>query len=264
MRRMPAVAGLFYPSSPGELRSIVLELLSSVPEYPRRDYVAAIVPHAGYVYSGSVAAHAYRALSTVQPEGVVVVGPNHTGLGAAVSVWPDGEWVTPLGPVEIDAALAEEVIERSAFAVADYEAHIREHSIEVQLPFLQCIYGDFDFVPIVMGYQEYDAAKDIASSIPAGNLLIASSDFSHYVPAEVGRELDMKAIEYILNLDAKGFYSFVVNNGVSICGAGPIMAAIEFARLLGAEAELLAFGNSGDTTGDYSSVVDYAAIVFYR
>jgi len=240
------------------------EFLSAVPDYPEREYVAAIVPHAGYVYSGPIAAHAYRALSKVKPRGLVVVGPNHTGYGAAVSVWPDGEWETPLGPVPVDTNLAEDIINRSAYAVADHDAHIREHSVEVQLPFLQYVYGDFSFVPVVMGYQAHDAAVDLASSVPPDSILIASSDFSHYVPAHLGRELDMRAIDYILRLDARGFYSYVLDNDVSVCGVGPIMAAVEFARRLGARAELLAFGNSGDVTGDYGSVVDYAAIVFYR
>ena len=264
MRRLPAVAGVFYPSSPAELKTVVHGFLSSVPDYAGRDYVAAIVPHAGYVYSGPVAAHAYKALSNVDPPNVVIVGPNHSGAGAAVSLWPDGDWVTPLGSIGVDADLAEKIINKSTFAVADYDAHIPEHSIEVQLPFLQCIYGDLSFVPIAMLYQDFDAARDLASSIPLETLFIASSDFSHYVPADAGRERDLQAIDYIINLDTLGFYSYVCENDVSICGVGPVMAAMEFAKRQGAEAELLAFGNSGDATGDYDSVVDYAAIVFYR
>ncbi len=264
MIRRPAVAGTFYPSSPEQLTAIIDTFLSAVPDYPKRDYIGAVVPHAGYIYSGPIAAHAYRALSTVSPEHIVVAGPNHTGYGAAVSVWPDGVWETPLGHVPVDSELTSRIVDRSDYAVPDYDAHIFEHSVEVQLPFLQRVYGSFSFVPITMMYQEPDAAEDLARALPENVLFIASSDFSHYVPADVGRTKDLEAIRYILDLDVRGFYDYVIRNDVSACGIGPIMTLMEYARRAGARAELLAFGNSGDVTGDYSSVVDYAAIVFYR
>ncbi len=263
MIRYPAVAGTFYPSDPIELRKIVLSLLAKVPEYPERDYVGAIVPHAGYVYSGPIAAHAYKALSKVEGKPVVIVGPNHTGEGLPVSIFPEGEWVTPIGSVPVDAELAAEIRERSEIAEFDPTAHIFEHSIEVQLPFLQSIYPAFSFVPITMLDQSYDAAKDLAKAIPDNVLFIASSDFSHYVPADVGKSLDMPIVESILHLDARGILEGV-EKGASPCGYGPMMALVEWAKRVGAKAELLAFGSSGDVTGDYSSVVDYAAIVFYR
>ncbi len=264
MRRFPAVAGLFYPSSPDALAEMVDSFLSAVPDYPKREYVAAVVPHAGYVYSGPIAAHAYKALSTISPEHIVIAGPNHTGYGAAVSVWPEGVWETPLGDVPVDVDGVEYILDRSSFAVADTDAHHYEHSVEVQLPFLQRIYKSFSFVPVTMFYQAPDAAQDLAVSLPPGTLFIASSDFSHYVPADVGREKDMRAIEYILALDVQGFYDYVISNDVSACGVGPIMAAMEYAKRLGAKGALLAFGNSGEASGDYDSVVDYAAIVFYK
>ncbi len=264
MIRLPAVAGLFYPSSREELVTMVDSFLANAPHYPPRDYVAVVVPHAGYVYSGPIAAHAYKAIASIRPEHIVIAGPNHTGYGAAVSVWPEGAWETPLGAVSIDEDAVAHILGRSTFAVADYDAHHYEHSVEVQLPFLQRIYRDFSFVPVTMMYQAPDAAKDLADTLPDGTLFIASSDFSHYVPAEVGREKDLAAIQYILDLDVKGFYRFVRENDVSACGIGPIMTAMEYAKRLGARAELLAFGNSGDVTGDYSNVVDYAAIAFYR
>ncbi len=264
MRRLPAVAGLFYPSSPAELAELIDSLLASAPKYPEREYVAVVVPHAGYVYSGRIAAHAYKAISHANPSHVVVAGPNHTGYGAAVSVWPAGEWITPLGSVKVDEDAVQHILDASSFAVADVDAHHYEHSVEVQLPFLQRIYGDFSFVPVVMMYQAPDAARDLADALPEDTLFVASSDFSHYVPADVGREKDMRAIQYLLDLDVEGFYEYVIRNDVSACGIGPIMTAMEYARREGARAKLLAFGNSGDVTGDYDSVVDYAAIAFYK
>ncbi len=263
MIRYPAVAGTFYPRDPMELRKLVLFLLASAPEYPERDYVGAIVPHAGYVYSGKVAAHAYKALSKVLRKKVVIVGPNHTGNGLPVAVFPSGEWVTPLGSAPIDNELAHTILERSQYAAPDPTAHIFEHSIEVQLPFLQTIYPSFSFVPITLLDQSLPIAQDLARAIPSDVLLIASSDFSHYVPADVGRSLDMPIIESILNLDVKGIYEGI-RRGATPCGYGAMATLVLWAKRLGAKAELLSFANSGEVNGDYSNVVDYAAIVFYR
>ncbi len=264
MIRYPAVAGTFYPSDPTDLRKLILSLLSRAPDYPPRRIVGAVVPHAGYVYSGPVAAYAYRALEkTTQPhDRIVVVGPNHTGMGTPISVFPRGEWVTPLGTVPVDEDLASSIVEGST-AEFDVEAHIFEHSVEVQLPFLQTVFPSFSFVPIVMMDQTYDAAKDLASAIPEDVLLIASSDFSHYVPEDVARERDGAVIDRILALDAPGVERAVEETGASVCGYGPIMVLVEWAKRLGARAELLKYGTSGDVTGDRSNVVAYAAIVFY-
>ncbi len=265
MIRYPAVAGSFYPSDPVELRRTILSLLSKVPEAEEKEVVGAIVPHAGYVYSGWVAAYAYRTLEkTTHPhERVVVVGPNHTGYGAPVSVFPRGEWVTPLGPVAVDEEIAKQIVERSS-AEFDTDAHIFEHSVEVQLPFLQTIYPSFSFVPIVMLDQSYDAAKELAEALPPDVVLIASSDFSHYVPADVAKRLDMLVIEKIRALDAQGIERVVREHRISVCGYGPIMTLVEWAKAQNARAEVLKYATSGDVTGDYSNVVAYAAIVFVR
>lgn len=265
MIRYPAVAGSFYPSDPVELRKLLFSLLSRVPEAEEREVIGVVVPHAGYVYSGPVAAHAYRALEkTTHPhDRVVVVGPNHTGYGAPVSVFPRGEWVTPLGPVPVDEEMARHIVERSS-AELDTDAHIFEHSIEVQLPFLQMIYPTFSFVPITMMDQSHDVAEDLAGAIPEDVLLVASSDFSHYVPADVAERLDKLVIERILALDAPGVEQVVREQKISVCGYGPIMTLVEWAKRQGARAELLKYATSGDVTGDYSNVVAYAAVVFVR
>jgi len=263
MIRYPAVAGAFYPSDPIELRKLVLSLLASASGDVPGKAIGAVVPHAGYVYSGRIAAAAYKVLEkSTGMNRVVVVGPNHTGAGAPVSVFPRGEWVTPLGTVRVDEELTSHIIEEGG-GIADVDAHIFEHSVEVQLPFLQTIYPAFSFAPIVMMDQSYSAASALASATPEDVVFIASSDFSHYLPADVARKIDEAIIERILALDAKGVEQAVHEHNASVCGYGPIMALVEWAKRLGAKAELLAFGNSGDVTGDYSNVVDYAAVVFY-
>ena len=265
MIRYPAVAGYFYPSDPEELTRLLHSLFEKAqPKGIEGKIIGGVVPHAGYIYSGFTAAHFYKLLKREEKRTVVIVGPNHTGLGAVVSVFPRGEWVTPLGYARVNEEVAEEIVNRSAYATYDVEAHIEEHSVEVQLPFLQYVWGEnIDFVPIVMLLQDYDQAQDLAGSVPDNVLLIASSDFSHYVPADWGREVDTKLIEAILDLDARKFLKLVEETGASPCGYGPIATLILWAEELGASAELLHFSNSGDTTGDYSSVVDYASIVFY-
>ncbi len=265
MIRYPAVAGYFYPLQKDELLRMIDRLLRKAepPEVEGR-IIGGVVPHAGYVYSGFTAAHFYKLLAHEEPRTTVIVGPNHTGLGTPLSVFPRGEWVTPLGYVQVNEEVANEIVERSLYASFDVEAHIEEHSVEVQLPFLQYVWNDdFSFVPIVMLIQNLDYAKDLASSIPRDVLFIASSDFSHYVPADWGREVDSKLIDAILDLDAERFLRLVEETGASPCGYGPIASLILWAKNQGASAKLLHFSNSGDASGDYSSVVDYAAIAFY-
>ncbi len=261
MIRYPAVAGYFYPINREELARTIHTFLQQASSSVEGKIIGGIVPHAGYIYSGRTAAHFYSLLG--EKRRVVVVGPNHTGLGALLSVFPRGEWVTPLGYARVDEALSTEIVENSVFAAHDVEAHIEEHSAEVQLPFLQYIWGEVDFVPIVMLAQNLEVAKDLASAIPNDVLFIASSDFSHYVPAEKGREIDMKLIEKIIELDAEGFLEGVKATGATPCGYGPIASLILWAREQGASAKLLHFSNSGEVSGDFSSVVDYAAIAFY-
>ena len=265
MIRYPAVAGYFYPLDRDELtRMIDYYIRKADPPRIDGEIIGGVVPHAGYIYSGFTAAHFYKLLLEREPRTTVIVGPNHTGLGTPLSVFPRGEWVTPLGYVPVNEEVASGIVEKSVYASFDVEAHIEEHSVEVQLPFLQYIWDEsFSFVPVVMLIQTYEYARDLASAVPDNVLFLASSDFSHYVPADWGKEVDSKLIEAILDLDAKRFLRLVEETGASPCGYGPIASLILWAKERGASARLLHFSNSGDTSGDYSSVVDYASIVFY-
>ncbi len=281
VRRPPAVAGMFYEADPDALRAQI-EWCFTHPLGPgklperggsRRESVGFVAPHAGYMYSGPVAAHVYYQLAREKkPDTVVIVGPNHTGLGTLVSVMVEGVWETPLGEVEIDSELAKLVVKYSELADIDEKAHLFEHSVEVQLPFLQYIYGEgFRIVPVVMWDQSPRAARDLgvavakaAAELGRDIVYIASSDFTHYEPYEVAVEKDRKVIERILALDPEGVNEVVEKYNVTMCGPGPVMSMLYYARERGAKnSKLLKYATSGDVTGDRSSVVGYAAIRVY-
>ena len=274
--RFPAVSGLFYPSSKDSLiKQIENCFLSHIgpgslprlnPE-GKREIVALVVPHAGYMYSGPVAAHSYFSLAEDgKPEIIVILGPNHTGIGSGVSIMISGKWRTPLGDVEIDEDTAKTIVEKSKFVDIDELAHTHEHSIEVQLPFLQYVLRDFKFVPICMMMQDLKTSRDvgeaIASSIKGKNaIIIASTDLTHYEDQKSASIKDRSVIESILSLDEEKLERIITEMNVSMCGPGPVAAAIYAAKLLGAKsAYLLKYATSGDITGDYSSVVGYTSI----
>ncbi|MCS7146054.1 MAG: AmmeMemoRadiSam system protein B [Aigarchaeota archaeon] len=278
-KRRPAVAGYFYESSAEGLRRQIERCFTSkngpgaLPSKGGSEPpVTLISPHAGYMYSGPVAAHGFALASRMPvPETVVVVGPNHHGEGTEVSIYPPGSWVTPLGEVEIDAELSNRLIEESDLISMDEISHIYEHSIEVQLPFLQYIYGRVKFVPICMLNQSIEAAQHVgevlAKTIDRSEkcLVVASSDFTHYEPHDEAVRRDMPVIERILKLDVEGFYTEMRDRRATLCGYGAIGALIWYARLKGyTEARLLKYATSGDTSGDKSSVVGYASIAFLR
>ena len=207
-----------------------------------------------------------------RPETVIILAPNHTGYGSAVAVYPEGVWITPLGEIKVDEELAEEVVNNSVFAKLDAGAHEYEHSIEVQLPFLQYLFGDgIRIVPISMMYQTPEAAKDMADAISAALesvkrdvIVIASSDMTHYEPHELAVKKDKLALEAILELNAEKLYRVIMNNDISMCGYGPVMTLINYARHVGAKgAELLKYATSGDVSGEKSWVVGYAAVRVY-
>jgi MEMO1 family protein len=279
--RPPAQAGIFYPDTEGALRtqihSCFLHPLGprSIPSIPATHddrLVAIVVPHAGYDYSGPVAANSYyRLASSGLRESVIILGPNHTGYGSGVSTMTEGQWATPLGEVPLDKSLATSIIRLSGLVDVEEEAHRREHSIEVQLPFLQFIYPRrFQFVPICMMLQDLETSMEVGEAIAkaskgTGAMLIASSDWTHYESQESAKKKDMEAIHVVLEMDEKKFQDTIEDKHVSACGYGPVTAVLHASKILGAkQAKLLSYQTSGDTVGDKRSVVGYAAIAFTK
>ena len=280
-KRPPAQAGTFYPDTEGALRTQIQQsflhplgpgAIPTIPGTRNQNLLGLIVPHAGYSYSGPVAAHSYYHLAQSGiVESVIILGPNHTGLGSGVSTMIEGEWTTPLGDVPVDTDLAREIVENSDLVDVEEEAHRNEHSIEVQLPFLQFIYPRrFKFVPICMMLQDLKTSMEIGEAI-AGvaekhrAVVIASSDWTHYEPQEEVKSKDKHAIEAALRMDEKRFQEIIEERSVSACGYGPVTAMIHAAKLYGSKSgNLLSYLTSGDVTGDKSAVVGYAAASFEK
>lgn len=265
MLRQPAVAGQFYPGSPKKLASMLDGFLQT--ESQPMEAKLAVSPHAGYVYSGAVAG---QVLSRVKvPRKVVVLGPNHRGVGRRVAVMTEGVWLTPLGQVELDAALGRALVDGCALAESDSLAHQLEHSLEVQVPFLQHLREDLLLTPICISMLSYEecasVGRDLAQVIKqAGEpvLMVASTDMSHYESAEAARLKDELAIERMLELDPRGLYEVVRSRDISMCGVLPTTIALEAALKLGAtQSQLVAYTNSGEVSGDFRQVVGYAGVI---
>jgi AmmeMemoRadiSam system protein B len=293
MIREPAVAGQFYDGFEKNLRTQIKKCFEhklgpgKLPgKHGKKRVIAAVVPHAGYTYSGPCAAHVYKAIAEAEPvETFVILGPNHNGVGSSVAVYPEGEWQTPLGTVEVDNELAKAVLEYSRYAAPDAMAHRYEHSIEVQIPFLQYVCKNFRILPICMkGLRVVEESNDIIGSIlnAAYKLgrkvtIIASSDFTHYGPnymytpfkgskAEVKSKviaMDKKAIGFIEKMKEIEFLKHIARNNSTICGYVPIISAIIYARSMKAKGgKLLKMYTSGEITKDYTNMVTYAGILF--
>ncbi len=266
--RRPVVAGAFYPGRSDALLQVLSSLFGGKPQ-PKGSLsrpLGLVAPHAGYVYSGKVAADGYMEVGKRgRPDAVIILGTNHTGLGRPISIGRAGAWRTPLGDAPVATELADRLIERG-FPVAE-EAFLREHSVEVQLPFIQYLFGpEVPFIPVCVMLPPLDdliaAGEGIAEVVQGGSILVvASSDFTHYEPDGIARRLDMEAIELILGLDVAGFYRLVIEKRLSICGAGAITILLAAAARLGwSNVDLVSYATSGDVTGDRSAVVGYAAI----
>ena len=279
--RRPVVAGQFYESDTEALRAQIKNCFlqkigpKKLPEVnlhtQPRNIVGMICPHAGYMYSGPVAASAFYELAQDgKPDTVVLMGPNHTGYGSALSMMRQGFWQTPLGNIEINSQLADQITHETSIIDVDELAHRYEHSIEVQLPFLQFLYGNsFKIVPICFLMQDYDSAVEVGRTLDkaldaTNTVVIASSDMTHYERAETASAKDHAALKAVTELDAKRFYETVEAQNITACGYAPITALITYASGVYAKAKLLNYHNSGDITGDYSSVVGYAAVDFKK
>lgn len=262
--RLPAVAGRFYPGDPKKLRQEVQQYVAVTGD--KIHAAGCVVPHAGYMYSGHVAGAVYARLEL--PRRFVILCPNHTGVGEALSIMSEGSWRTPLGSVAIDTELARALMSRFPLLAEDELAHRAEHALEVQLPFLQELVGSFTFVPIAVGTSRLDALSalgivvaDAIQNLADRVLVIASSDMNHYEPDAPTRVKDRKAIDKILELDAKGLYETVIEEKISMCGFGPAVTMLTAAKRLGAKtAHLIKYATSGDISGDRDAVVGYAGI----
>ncbi len=274
--RKPSVSGMFYAGSQGELEEQIEwcykhELgpggLPRVAGEGPMEILSLIVPHAGYLYSGPVAAHAYKELADDgRVETAIIIGPNHTGYGPPVSIWAKNAWSTPLGEVAVNEDLAQQLM--GGIVKADETAHLYEHSVEVQLPWLQHLYGKVRIVPITMMAQDLETAQELGKTISmyaANSIIIASTDFSHYESHDITTGKDKAMIESITNLDEGELYQRRESLNCTMCGYGPVAVAIIAAKAMNArKPELLKYATSGDTTGDFSRVVGYASMVIKK
>jgi MEMO1 family protein len=268
MLRLPAVAGQFYPGNPKELAAQVKRLTQNERTAEKLRVRACLVPHAGYMYSGAVAGAVFASL--VLPKKILLLGVRHYPRGEALAILSDGAWRTPLGDVPIDAALAAALRRECPLLREDSVAHSQEHSLEVELPFLQVLAPEFSFVPVAVGTLRFEelvaTGEGLARVLRQSNeeiLVVTSSDMNHYEDDQTTRTKDGKAIDRMLQLDSKGLYEVCRAEKISMCGLGPAITMLTAMNSLGmTRAELLGYATSGDITGDRSAVVGYAGMVF--
>ncbi len=271
--RPPAVAGTFYPSDSTELSRMVASHLSAVDDPPTidGDIIAIVVPHAGMMYSGPVAVYCYKLLAGRQISKVILCGPAHRVGFSGLSVYgPQVAWKTPLGLVSCNDQLCRSLLKSEKLFKNFPDPQLPEHSLEVQLPYLQTVLDRFEIVPIVMGYQEpatITALADALASLPfdSSTIFIASTDWQHYRPASTGGKMDSLGMACLSRLDLENLQKYFADGSVEACGAGPLIAVLKAAISKGADhVKILKYGDSGDITGDKSSVVGYVAAVIYR
>ncbi len=269
--RSPVVAGTFYSDDPAVLRHEIEGYLAQAkaPVGEGLEPFALVVPHAGYCFSGAVAAEAYRLIKGQDFDLVIVVAPTHHHYFTGASIYSVGNYTTPLGEVEVDRELAAELI--ASYQEIDFipEAHRFEHSLEVQLPFLQVALGDFTLLPIIMGQQGWSQALNLAEivaglAIDRRLLLVASSDLSHFHSALKADQLDRKIVESVSAFDPAAFWTLIENHQAEACGAGPLLSVMLAAQKIGADrAQILTYRHSGEVCGDNSRVVGYMSAAFY-
>jgi AmmeMemoRadiSam system protein B len=263
VKRQPAVAGQFYSGNSKQLRSDLAEM---IPDTPATHKVIGIMaPHAGYVYSGAIAGAIFSSIKI--PTTVLILGPNHHGTGAGVALYPDGEWITPLGTIHINSRLNSLLQHNVPFVQSDTAAHEFEHSLEVQVPFIQYLQADATVCAICLGQGDFVAVRKIGEAVAAAIraygsdvLIVASSDMTHYESADSAKRKDSLALDRVLNFDPQGLLQVCRDEQITMCGAVPAAVMLVAAGQLGAtQSEQVAYGNSGDVTGDNRQVVGYAA-----
>jgi len=271
--REPSVSGSFYPGNPGVLKRDVEAYINNADIEPIKGDIKGIIsPHAGYMYSGHVAAYGFKAVSKSAYDTVIVIAPSHRVYIQGASLMDRGGYRTPLGIVEIDEETAGAILKKDMIITNDMEPHRREHSLEVQIPFLQIALGSFRLIPIIMGGSDievcetlssiiYDAIKDMKKRF----LIVGSTDLSHYYPYKDAVKMDGVAVRHIDNFDTQGLIKDLRIGRYEACGAGPMITTMMLSRMLGADSSrVLKYANSGDVTGDKSGVVGYVSGVFYK
>jgi MEMO1 family protein len=267
MLRLPAVSGRFYPSGPLELTALVRNYTTILPPPVPAPVRACLVPHAGYVYSGHVTGAVLRRIAL--PRKIIVLGVRHRPRGEPAAILSTGAWRTPLGDAPIDEPLAEALGKACPLLREDSAAHSAEHSLEVQLPFLQVLVPDFRFVPVALGTVHFEDLVSVGQALGrvlAGRedvLLLTTSDLNHYEDDATTRRKDRKAIDQLLALDARGLYDTCRSEEISMCGLGPAVAMLTALNVLGARrSDLVKYATSADVSGDRSAVVGYAGLLF--
>ena len=269
--RKSVIAGTWYPGDPDTLRGVIRRYLDSASVKPVDGPVIGLVsPHAGYLYSGPIAAHGYRLIEGQRYDAVVVIGPSHRVLFRGASVWPSGGYETPLGVVPVDSELAGAILGGDPVMNTDRRPHASEHSVEIQLPFLQVALGSFAFVPLVMGTQDLRTCEAVAESVwraakGKNVLLVGSSDLSHFHSYEQAKRLDGAVVDLVRKRDYRGLARELEDGSCEACGGGPVVTAMLVAEKAGARGvQVLRYANSGDVTGDRRQVVGYLSAAFFR
>jgi MEMO1 family protein len=267
MLRTPSVAGKFYPDDPRKLSQQIQNFLQAESAREKISCRACLVPHAGYFYSGHVAASVFARIAF--PKRIIVLGVRHFPYGAEAAILSDGAWRTPLGDAPIDSELAARISQACPLLIEDSVAHQREHSLEIQLPFLQQLTPGFTFVPIALGTIHFDSLVSIGESLgkiissEPDLLLLTTSDFNHYQDDATTRRKDHLAIEQILQFNTRGLFDVCSKNEISMCGLGPAVAMLTALHHIGSNhAELVKYATSADVSGDTSAVVGYAGLIF--
>jgi AmmeMemoRadiSam system protein B len=268
--RPPVVAGMFYPAEPAVLRHMVDDMMGKRSHQKGEKPAGLVVPHAGYVYSGPTAGAAYAALRSHTYDVVVIVAPSHREAFRGVTAFPGDAYETPLGRVAVDAAMRARLLDEGPIVHASLEGHREEHALEVQLPFLQVVLGDFRLLPLVMGEQTRASCRALGAALSRAVegldvLMIASTDLSHYYPAETAERIDRVSIEDIRSFEPERLMIDLEEQKAEACGGGPTVAVMTALRATGAtRMEISAHCTSGDVTGDRRSVVGYCSAIAWK